>query len=61
MINTSFQHEYRVAGVQVMDYNVPGGKLNRGMAVYDVVSAIKGADVSLAASGSRGFVCGSSH
>lgn len=26
---------------KVMDYNVPGGKLNRGMAVYDVLSAIK--------------------
>mmetsp|Transcript_13916 Transcript_13916/g.24387 ORF Transcript_13916/g.24387 Transcript_13916/m.24387 type:complete len:358 (+) Transcript_13916:97-1170(+) len=26
---------------EVMDYNVPGGKLNRGMAVYDVLSAIK--------------------
>jgi len=27
---------------QVLDYNVPGGKLNRGMAVYDVLEAIKG-------------------
>jgi hypothetical protein len=32
---------------QVMDYNVPGGKLNRGMAVYDVLAAIKGQDVSM--------------
>jgi hypothetical protein len=30
----------------MLDYNVPGGKLNRGMAVYDVIAAIKGADVS---------------
>lgn len=30
---------------QVNDYNVPGGKLNRGMAVYDVIAAIKGAEV----------------
>ncbi|KAJ9509738.1 hypothetical protein QJQ45_011264 [Haematococcus lacustris] len=29
---------------QVLDYNVPGGKLNRGMAVYDVLAAIKGAE-----------------
>jgi ATP-dependent protease ClpP protease subunit len=27
------------------DYNVPGGKLNRGMAVYDVLAAVKGAEV----------------
>jgi hypothetical protein len=33
-------------GPQVNDYNVPGGKLNRGMAVYDVLVSIKGADVS---------------
>lgn len=31
------------------DYNVPGGKLNRGMAVYDVLAAIKGAEVRLQA------------
>ncbi len=30
----------------MLDYNVPGGKLNRGMAVYDVLVALKGADVS---------------
>jgi len=29
---------------EAMDYNVPGGKLNRGMAVYDVLAAIKGAE-----------------
>nr|QHF16633.1 geranylgeranyl pyrophosphate synthase GGPPS3-3 [Haematococcus lacustris] len=29
---------------EVLDYNVPGGKLNRGMAVYDVLAAIKGAE-----------------
>lgn len=28
-----------------MDYNVPGGKLNRGMAVYDVLAAIKDSQV----------------
>jgi farnesyl diphosphate synthase len=27
------------------DYTVPGGKLNRGMAVYDVLAAIKGTKV----------------
>ena len=27
----------------MIDYNVPGGKLNRGMAVYDVLAAIQGA------------------
>lgn len=30
---------------QMLDYNVPGGKLNRGMAVYDVLASIKGAEV----------------
>jgi ATP-dependent protease ClpP protease subunit len=32
---------------QMLDYNVPGGKLNRGMAVYDVLVSIKGAEVSI--------------
>lgn len=32
--------------MQVNDYNVPGGKLNRGMAVYDVLASIKGAEVN---------------
>lgn len=27
---------------EMLDYNVPGGKLNRGMAVYDVLASIKG-------------------
>lgn len=31
-----------------MDYNVPGGKLNRGMAVYDALAAIKGEAVGAA-------------
>lgn len=26
----------------MLDYNVPGGKLNRGMAVLDVLRALKG-------------------
>ena len=26
---------------QMLDYNVPGGKLNRGMAVADVLTAVK--------------------
>ena len=30
---------------QMLDFNVPGGKLNRGMAVYDVLAAISGAEV----------------
>lgn len=29
---------------EVNDYNVPGGKLNRGMAVYDVLAAINGTE-----------------
>ncbi|KAI8467621.1 MAG: farnesyl diphosphate synthase [Monoraphidium minutum] len=29
---------------EMLDYTVPGGKLNRGMAVYDVIAAIKGAE-----------------
>ncbi|WIA39084.1 hypothetical protein OEZ86_005226 [Tetradesmus obliquus] len=29
---------------EMLDYNVPGGKLNRGMAVYDVLASIKGAE-----------------
>ena len=28
--------------VQMLNYNVPGGKLNRGMAVADVLSALRG-------------------
>ncbi len=31
--------------LQMLDYNVPGGKLNRGMAVYDVLASIKGDEV----------------
>ena len=31
---------------QALDYNVPGGKLNRGMAVADVYRAIKAGEVS---------------
>ena len=33
--------------LQMLDYNVPGGKLNRGMAVYDVLAACKGTDVRM--------------
>jgi Polyprenyl synthetase len=32
--------------LQTLDYNVPGGKLNRGMAVLDVLRALKGDQVS---------------
>ena len=32
----------------MLDFNVPGGKLNRGMAVLDVLKAIKGIEVELA-------------
>ena len=32
----------------MLDFNVPGGKLNRGMAVLDVLKAIKGTEVELA-------------
>ena len=28
--------------MQMLDYNVPGGKLNRGMAVLDVIKALRG-------------------
>ncbi len=31
----------------MLDFNVPGGKLNRGMAVPDVLKAIKGTEVGL--------------
>lgn len=30
----------------MLDYNVPGGKLNRGMAVLDVLMALKQGKVS---------------
>lgn len=30
----------------MLDYNVPGGKLNRGMAVADVLKAVKETEVS---------------
>jgi ATP-dependent protease ClpP protease subunit len=46
---------------QMLDYNVPGGKLNRGMAVYDVLVSIKGAEVSSSTRGSSAsnvvFIC----
>lgn len=29
----------------MLEFNVPGGKLNRGMAVLDVLKAIKGTEV----------------
>lgn len=29
----------------MLEFNVPGGKLNRGMAVLDVLKAIKGSEV----------------
>jgi hypothetical protein len=32
--------------LQTLDYNVPGGKLNRGMAVLDVLRALKGDQAS---------------
>lgn len=35
--------------MQMLDYNVPGGKLNRGMAVLDVVKALRGKVCLLAA------------
>ncbi len=38
---------YAMHRLQMLDYNVPGGKLNRGMAVYDVLAAIKGDKASL--------------
>ncbi len=31
----------------MLEFNVPGGKLNRGMAVLDVLKAIKGTEVSV--------------
>lgn len=31
----------------MLEFNVPGGKLNRGMAVLDVLKAIKGTEVGL--------------
>jgi ATP-dependent protease ClpP protease subunit len=38
----------------MLDYNVPGGKLNRGMAVYDVLAAMKGTEVGGAGGGGCG-------
>jgi hypothetical protein len=38
-------HHLHLQPKQMLDYNVPGGKLNRGMAVYDVLASIKGAEV----------------
>ena len=32
--------------VQSMDYNVPGGKLNRGLSVVDTALIIKGGELS---------------
>lgn len=37
----------------MLDFNVPGGKLNRGMAVLDVLKAIKGTEVELALRATR--------
>src|SRR3989339_770988 len=31
---------------EMFDYNVPGGKLNRGMAVIDTLAVLKGATLS---------------
>jgi ATP-dependent protease ClpP protease subunit len=46
-----------VLGWQMLDYNVPGGKLNRGMAVADILKVFKKGEVRpwdarLASSGS---------
>ena len=41
---TSDLAHYNVA--QMLDYNVPGGKLNRGMAVLDALRALKGDEVA---------------
>ena len=35
-----------IALLQNLDYNVPGGKLNRGMSVIDTVQIIKGRELS---------------
>jgi farnesyl diphosphate synthase len=42
----------------MLDYNVPGGKLNRGMAVYDVLAAMKGPEVGADLQASRGSALG---
>ena len=34
-----------IIALQMLEFNVPGGKLNRGMAVLDVLRAIKGSEV----------------
>ena len=33
--------------LQMLEFNVPGGKLNRGMAVLDVLKALQGTEVVL--------------
>lgn len=35
------------SALQMLDYNVPGGKLNRGRGVADAVVAIKGKEVCI--------------
>ena len=47
-LRTSEWHAMRHAFLQMLTFNVPGGKLNRGMAVLDVLKAIKGTEVELA-------------
>lgn len=41
---------------QMLDYNVPGGKLNRGMAVFDVLKAVKGTKVRSSENNAAAFV-----
>lgn len=31
---------------QMLDYNIPGGKLNRGLSVVDTVSILRGRELS---------------
>jgi len=47
-LHISDWHAMRHAVLQMLAFNVPGGKLNRGLAVLDVLKAIKGTEVELA-------------
>lgn len=44
VIKSSGGKESWCCELQMLDYNVPGGKLNRGMAVLDALRALRGDD-----------------
>ena len=44
LLRPQYAH-HKICCSQMLEFNVPGGKLNRGMAVLDVLKAIKGIEV----------------